>query len=76
MGQLRLAAAIKDRFSKTAGDSYLSNGCQHCDAIQGDWPLGHVISDYALVAPLEELPVLATHTVAETVCVASWPART
>ena len=35
-GQVRLATTIKDRFSKTAGDSYLSNGCQHCDAIQGD----------------------------------------
>jgi hypothetical protein len=66
-GQVQLAATIKDRFSKTAGDSYLSNGCQHCDAIQGDWPLGRVISDYAFVAPLEELPVLATYAVAETV---------
>jgi hypothetical protein len=66
-GQVQLAATIKDRFSKTAGDSYLSNGCQHCDAIQGDWPLSHVISDYALGAPLEELPALATQAVAETV---------
>lgn len=34
-GQLQLAATIKDRFSRTAGGSYLSNGSQHCDAIQG-----------------------------------------
>jgi hypothetical protein len=29
-GQVQLATAIKDRFSRTAGGSYLSNGCQHC----------------------------------------------
>jgi hypothetical protein len=46
-GKPGLAASIKERFSKTAGGAYLSNGCQHCDAIQGDWPLGHAVSDYA-----------------------------
>jgi hypothetical protein len=65
-GQDRLAAAIKERFSKTAGDSYLSNGYPHCDAIQGDWPLGEEVSDYGQSAPLEELPVLATAKVATT----------
>ena len=64
-GQPELAATIKDRFSKTAGGRYLSNGCQHCNAIQGDWPLGHAVSDYALGGPLEELPVLATCHAAE-----------
>jgi len=63
-GQGQLAATIKERFSKTAGASYLSNGCPHCDAIQGDWPLGEEISDYSQSAPLEELPVLATEKVA------------
>lgn len=28
---------IKNRFSKTINKSYLSNGCEHCDALQGDW---------------------------------------
>jgi hypothetical protein len=65
LSQLQLAATIKDRFSRTAGGSYLSNGCQHCDAIQGDWPLGHAISDYVLGAPLEELMILATAAVAQ-----------
>ena len=41
-GQARFAGTIKPRFSRTAGGAYLSNGCEHCDAIQGDWPIGRV----------------------------------
>jgi hypothetical protein len=51
---------IKPRFSRTAGGAYLSNGCEHCDAVQGDWPIGRVINEYGLAAPLSELPILAT----------------
>jgi hypothetical protein len=65
-GRLELATPIRNRFSKTAGSTYLSNGCQHCDAIQGDWPLGRAISGYIQTAPLEELSILAAVTVAET----------
>jgi hypothetical protein len=64
-GQLQFAATIRDRFSRTAGGGCLSNGCRHCDAIQGDWPLGHEISDYVDGAPLEEqLSVMVTAPVA------------
>lgn len=31
--------AIRRRRSRTRLDAYLSNGCLHCDAIQGDFPL-------------------------------------
>lgn len=68
--QDRLAAAIKQRFSRTASARYLCNGCLHCDAIQGDWPLGQAISDYASGATLGELPVLAVASIPR----ASWAA--
>jgi hypothetical protein len=31
---------VRDRRSRTAGESYLSNGCRHCDALIGAFPLG------------------------------------
>ena len=33
--QLYQYGVIKKRFSKTRGEAYLSNGCYHCDALQG-----------------------------------------
>jgi hypothetical protein len=37
--QLHIPAigSIKDRFSKTAGHDYFSQGCAHCDALFGDF---------------------------------------
>jgi hypothetical protein len=66
-GKARLAATIKSRFSRTAGGAYLSNGCEHCDAIQGDWPIGRVISEWGFAEPLSELPILASVAVASAV---------
>ena len=56
---------VKERFSKTGGCSYLSNGCQRCDAVQGDWPLAQAIRDYVLGSPLDELPVVATWRISD-----------
>jgi hypothetical protein len=55
-----LAATVKQRSSKTAGGAYLANGCEHCDAVQGDWPIGRVIFEDGLAAPLSGLPILAS----------------
>jgi len=37
---------IKSRYSKTVDGSYLSNGCYHCDAIQGDFFISNIFSHY------------------------------
>jgi competence protein CoiA len=45
----RIAAGVgplKKRYSKTRKESYLSNGCRHCDAIQGQF-FGHEYSNDA-----------------------------
>lgn len=47
---------IKRRYSRTAGSRYLSNGCIHCDALQGAF-FEHEIA--------EENPVLNSHAVIE-----------
>jgi hypothetical protein len=66
-GQAGFGGTIKPRVSRTGGGAYLSNGCEHCDAIQGDWPIGRVILEYGVAAPLSELLILATVPVERTV---------
>jgi hypothetical protein len=66
-GQAHLAETIKPCFSRAASGTYLANGCEHCDSIQGDWPIGRMISEWGFAAPLTELPILATATVARAV---------
>lgn len=38
-------ATIKERFSKTMDDSYMSFGCSHCDSIFGDWYIHEAVSE-------------------------------
>ena len=38
-------ATIKERYSKTVGDSYRSFGCSRCDSIFGDWFISEAILD-------------------------------
>ncbi|MFJ4001777.1 hypothetical protein [Streptomyces parvus] len=40
-----IAESIKPRWSSTVNGRYLSNGCQRCDALQGDFPVEEEASD-------------------------------
>jgi competence protein CoiA len=52
VGPLRL------RFSRTVGSTYMSNGCCHCDALQGNFPLMEKLREFqADGGQLEELVV-------------------
>ncbi len=51
-GRELILGQIKRRYSKTQKRSYISQGCPHCHALFGEWPL------------LMELDIWDTHTVA------------
>jgi hypothetical protein len=51
---------VKVRASKTAGESYLSNGCSSCGALFGNFPLFHEALPSALSQGFEALTVLAS----------------
>ncbi|NEA14218.1 hypothetical protein [Streptomyces halstedii] len=38
-GHAALAATVKSRYSRTMRERQLSNGCGHCDALQGNFPV-------------------------------------
>ncbi len=38
-GRVDLAAPVKSRYSKTMRERQLTNGCRHCDALQGNFPV-------------------------------------
>lgn len=38
---------IRERYSKTAGGKYISNGCIHCDALQGNFYVAHELDGVA-----------------------------
>ncbi|MDX3486612.1 hypothetical protein [Streptomyces sp. ID05-18] len=54
----RLAGAIKPRWSSTAGERYLSSGCEHCGALQGDFPVDEEASDLVRADGVDALETL------------------
>ncbi|MEU8786541.1 hypothetical protein [Streptomyces sp. NPDC048637] len=38
-GRADLAAPVKSRYSRTMREQQLTNGCQYCDALQGNFPV-------------------------------------
>jgi hypothetical protein len=43
--ELERFGCIKPRFSRTVGSAYISQGCRHCDAIIGEFPLSEDFSE-------------------------------
>ncbi|MFD9303754.1 hypothetical protein ACFWCB_14085 [Streptomyces sp. NPDC060048] len=63
-GYIRLAESIKPRWSGTHGARYLSSGCLHCDALQGDFPLEEEASDLVREKGVDALQTLLVAEVA------------
>jgi hypothetical protein len=59
-GQQPLAESIKSRWSRTEGARYLSNGCQHCDALQGAFPLDEDVAEAVQDGGVDALDTAAT----------------
>ncbi|MFQ6198406.1 hypothetical protein [Streptomyces sp. NPDC000405] len=53
-----IAESIKPRWSSTVSRRYLSNGCQRCGTLQGDFPLEEEASDLVREDDVEALDTL------------------
>ena len=66
---------IKERASRTAGETYLSNGCFHCDALLGNFFLFHEeLPEILVTEGIAGLKVLATVSVPVTDWEVAWSA--
>jgi hypothetical protein len=57
-GLAEVAAPIRVRYSKTLREASLSNGCQHCDALQGHFPVGEEVLDRVVTSGVDGLDTL------------------
>jgi len=49
-GRADLTAPVKSRYSRTMRERQLTNGCQHCDALQGNFPVQEEAFDHVVAA--------------------------
>ena len=59
-GRTALANSILVRHSRTMGSSSLSNGCLHCGALQGVFPVGEDLTALLASRGVDALDVLVT----------------
>ncbi len=48
---------IKPRYSRTLGASYVSQGCRHCDALIGEFPLSEDFSEFLSTQDVSAYPL-------------------
>jgi hypothetical protein len=56
------AASIKSRKSRTANETYLSNGCIRCDALFGQFFISEDLADVVVKGAVNSLPILVNVT--------------
>ncbi|WP_240109622.1 hypothetical protein [Streptomyces sp. MUM 203J] len=49
-GRADLTAQVKSRYSRTMRERQLTNGCRHCDALQGNFPVHEEAFDQVVAA--------------------------
>jgi hypothetical protein len=49
-GWADLTAPVKSRYSRTMRERQLTNGCRHCDALQGNFPIQEEAFDRVVTA--------------------------
>lgn len=59
-GRNDLSKTIRPRYSKTVSGTYVSNGCQHCDAIQGAFFIEEAVTETVTAAGVFNVDALVT----------------